>query len=305
MAKPLDEFLYRIRFSSASEDLPLVEEILAAHEIAVVAWRRDAQAPTVVLHFFTACTVERDKLRASLHRLFSGILPLLSEPIEELPEDTIRREDWSESWKRFFQAQRVSRRLVLKPSWSEWPNPDADDIILDLDPGMSFGTGRHGTTRACLEILDELALSQPGTPVLDLGCGSGILSLAAWKLGFRPVIAIDHDPDAVRVARENLDRAGAGGVSLSVGDVSAPAPAWRAPIVLANILAAVLIENAPAICSCVSTDRGPGLLVLSGILCEQYEDVKAVYARYGATELESRVRDEWQTGCFQIAHTPT
>lgn len=206
---------------------------------------------------------------------------------------TIARADWAEGWKRFFHTERVSDRLVVRPSWEKYAAKGGERVIV-LDPGMSFGTGKHETTRACLRFLDRLAAEDAGRSVLDMGCGSGILSIGAKLLGFNSVRAFDNDPDCIRAAREN---AAANGVSFPVAldDLSHPHPA--AGIVVANILAPVLIEFAPQVAA--SLDRGPGArLVLSGILDEQYPDVRAAYGALGLEERDAMLLGPWRTGLF-------
>ncbi|MBM4165218.1 MAG: methyltransferase domain-containing protein, partial [Lentisphaerae bacterium] len=114
----------------------------------------------------------------------------------------LAREDWTESWKRFFHVERVSRRVVIRPVWESY-TAQPGEVVIDIEPGMSFGTGRHGTTRACLEFLDHISGQRAGGSMLDMGCGSGILAIGAAKLGFHPVCGFDNDPDAVAIARDN------------------------------------------------------------------------------------------------------
>ena len=112
----------------------------------------------------------------------------------------LKESDWRESWKKHFGVQRIGRALVVKPSWTQYRLKDGE-IVIEIDPGMAFGTGQHPTTAMCLRALEELV--RPGIRVLDLGCGSGILGIAAAKLGATRVLALDIDPNAVRAAREN------------------------------------------------------------------------------------------------------
>jgi len=219
----------------------------------------------------------------------------------------VERQDWAESWKRFFHTQRVSERIVVKPSWEKFAARPADCIV-EIDPGLSFGTGLHGTTRACLQFLDKWQRRQPQASVLDMGCGTGILAIAAAKLGFPRVTAMDNDPAAVRVARANTARNGvADRIECIQADVaiatvaiatSAEFKADRAyDLVLANLLAGILIQSADRITAAVSRIPGSGL-VLSGILEEQYEAVRSAYVERGFAEQESIVLDGWKTGCF-------
>ena len=161
---------------------------------------------------------------------------------------------------------------------------------------MSFGTGKHATTQACLRMLDDLAAEDPKRGVLDIGCGSGILSIAAAKLGFSPVKGIDNDPDAVRIAAENAAENGAA-ADFAVGDLALCKE--KAEVVVANVLAPVLERNAAAVAGCVR--RVPGnALVLSGILDGQYGDVRRAYEALGAVERRNLLVGEWRTGLFSF-----
>jgi ribosomal protein L11 methyltransferase len=212
--------------------------------------------------------------------------------------DSVRKQDWSECWKEHFHTFRASRRIVVKPSWEAFTPENTDDIILELDPGMSFGTGYHGTTRACLEFMDEIADETGTVSFLEAGCGSGILSLAAVKLGLSPVVAFDHDPQAVMCAKENLAAAGASQVEVSAADISEFAPGRTFEIVAANVLAHILDTHA----ECVARFVAPGgHLLLAGILTEQYPGIRARYEALGFAELRTRTINEWTSGIYRCA----
>jgi ribosomal protein L11 methyltransferase len=201
-------------------------------------------------------------------------------------------QDWAESWKRFFHVLRVSGRVVIRPTWEPYAAAPGECVI-DLDPGMSFGTGQHGTTRACLAFIDRYAAAHNGVSMLDMGCGSGILAIAAAKLGLTPVHAFDNDADAVAIARENaaLNR-----VEIAFDTCDLAANRRQAELVAANILAPVLIDQADAIAAAV---RPGGALILSGILDSQYAGVREVFTARGFSERENTLIDEWRSGFFQ------
>lgn len=192
--------------------------------------------------------------------------------LEKIPAWTVE-EIAEQNWVQLTQAQfdpiRISDRLWIVPSWHEAPAPDAINLI--LDPGMAFGTGSHPTTRLCLEWLDRHLDS--GASVLDYGCGSGILAIAAAKLGAASVSGVDIDPQAVTAARDNAER---NGVSAQFTDLEKPVRG-EYDVVVANILANPLKALAPAIAAHV---RPGGALILSGILAEQAEDLIAIYRPY-------------------------
>ncbi len=207
---------------------------------------------------------------------------------------TLARSDWAESWKRFFHVEKVSPRVVVRPSWETY-DAQAGECVITLDPGLSFGTGKHATTQACLKFLDALAAENPRRSVLDMGCGSGILAIGAKLLGFAEVRGFDNDPDCIRVSDEN---AAINGVSIpfALDDLAHPYPATD--VVVANILAPVLIQFAAQVAGSVA--QGPDArLVVSGILDEQYAAVRAAYQAQGLVEVESLLIEIWRSGLFR------
>ena len=190
--------------------------------------------------------------------------------------------DWERAWLERFRPMRFGRRLWIRPGGQPIDDPHA--VAVDLDPGLAFGTGTHPTTALCLEWLDGAELT--GREVIDFGCGSGILAIAALRLGARHAVGLDHDPQALRASRDNARRNGVAERLTLHGADARPAPA---SLVLANILANVLIELQPRLCALVAPG---GELVLSGILAEQAEQVMAAY-RGGLQFSEPRERDGW------------
>ena len=206
---------------------------------------------------------------------------------------TIPDEDWKLSYRKHFKTEVISPRLVVRPPW-EAVTPVPGQKVLTLDPGIAFGTGQHPTTRACLDAIDALAAENADRTFLDVGCGSGILSIAAALEGFRDVRGFDNDPDAVRNANENAEANGLGAL-FSDGDLSVPGTAAPADVVAANVLAPVLVCFAREVGALVNP---VGCLILSGILDEQYEEVRAAYAALGFAEVSNRLIGEWRTGLF-------
>ena len=204
---------------------------------------------------------------------------------------TVCSEDWSTSWKANFKPLRVGRRLMIVPTWEE-ARLNPDDIMLRLDPGMAFGTGGHETTRLCLELLESIMDNMPplsAPSVLDLGTGSGILAMAAVRLGAGQVNAVDIDPLAIEVARENL----------VVNDLADHVECGTTPlekltgtfdVILANILAEELVRLAPQLIRRLAPG---GMLVLSGILAEKEDFVRHGFSNGGLEYLETRRDGEW------------
>jgi ribosomal protein L11 methyltransferase len=206
-------------------------------------------------------------------------------------QDTLENADWQEAWKRFFHVERISERIVIRPSWEPY-DPKPGEAVIILDPGMSFGTGKHPTTRACLQLLDKLAQGDLSRPVLDMGCGSGILSIAAKKLGFSHVRGFDYDPDAVQVSKEN---AALNHLDIPFEPRNLADNMDEGAIVLANILGPVLIQYAKEVACAVLPG---GQLIASGILESLYPEVKAAFEAQGLIEEENLLIGEWRSGRF-------
>ena len=245
----------------------------------------------------------------------------------EIEVGDIPDEDWKFAYRRHFKTEEVGKRLVVVPEWEvedfRRKTRDGGRQMIVLDPGMAFGTGKHETTRACLEYIDELApLTPPPAPrasFLDMGCGSGILSIAAAKLGYAPVAGFDIDDEAVAASRENAAKnevevdyrtfaLGKGAVTLDSSIEAAKGiypdlalqgrrndPAARpfeaADLVVANILGPLLIAFADEIVGYVKKN-----LVISGILTELYPEVLAAFTSRGFREVSRKTLGEWSTG---------
>ena len=194
---------------------------------------------------------------------------LTGAPLPEHQIEHIADQDWERSWMDNFQPMRFGQRLWIVPSWHAAPEPDAVNLL--LDPGLAFGTGTHPTTALCLEWLDGQELT--GCTVLDFGCGSGILAIAALLLGAPHAVGTDIDPQALEASRDNASRNGIDPVRFPV-HLPADLPQQAADVVVANILAGPLVALAPQIISLV---KPGGRLALSGILAEQAEEVRSAY----------------------------
>ncbi|MEO6569749.1 MAG: 50S ribosomal protein L11 methyltransferase [Opitutaceae bacterium] len=200
--------------------------------------------------------------------------------------------DWRDSYKAHFKAWRFGR-LHWVPIWQKGTfRLPPNDSVLWLDPGLAFGTGNHETTRLCIERLVVLAEKSTRGHVVDAGCGSGILALSAALLGFADVVAFDNDPEAVRVSEENAALNGlTGRVKFFTGDLVSGLVGRHGDIVLANIQADVLMRFAPQLLAAVAP---AGALVLSGILAEENEKVRAAFAAAAAGwKIDSRLMGEW------------
>ncbi len=218
-------------------------------------------------------------------------------PMPEPQFRILREEDWAHAWKKFYKPMRIGRRVVLKPSWEEFVG-EPDDLIVELDPGMAFGTGLHPTTRLCVAALE--ATVRPGDQVLDVGTGSGVLSIVAAKLGASAIVATDIDPIAVSVTRENVEINGltlAPDGLIDVRQESIPSGmAGRFQAVVANILAEVIAglfdssyENVPL----AEPLAENGTMILSGIIEERAHLVEEAAARHGLSVVGREQEGDW------------
>lgn len=214
--------------------------------------------------------------------------PLRAQPIEE--------QDWAEAWKRYYTIQAIGKRTVIVPSWLEYAS-NPSEIIIHLDPGMAFGTGLHPTTRLCLALLEDYV--KPGMEILDLGCGSGILAIAAAHHGAGPIHAVDTDPIAVEATIANAERNSvAHKIIATEGTLGSGAMQKREgfELIVANILARVLAGLAVDLQAALA----PGaVLISSGIIAEREDEVALAYAAAGLTRIERRQEGDW----IALVHT--
>jgi ribosomal protein L11 methyltransferase len=193
-------------------------------------------------------------------------------------------DDWAERWREFHAAVTVGGRVHVRAPWHPAPAPALLDVV--IDPAQAFGTGAHATTRMCLDLLLSL---EPGGAVVDLGCGSGVLAIAAAKLGFGPVLAVDHDPLAIDATRANAQ---VNGVEIETrrSDLLRDGPAPAAPIVLANLLGPLLRRLAAV---GFGDGERPRALIASGLLGTEGDEIAAAFARRGLAERSRRADGEW------------
>lgn len=247
--------------------------------VTVTGWLAEAGA-------LEAQRLDLDRRLAELRTLGLGTV--------ELPAlRWVQEEDWANAWKAYFKPLRVGQRTVVIPSWERY-DLQAGDVPLYLDPGMAFGTGTHATTALCLAWLEELVT--PGARVVDAGTGSGILAIAAAKLGAGSVLAFDPDPVAVRVAEENAARNGVTDqVATIAGLIDSPAVInWAASgqpmLVVANIIASIIESICPDIARLLGEG---GRLVASGIIAEKKDGVLHAMQAAGLTPVEVREEGGW------------
>jgi ribosomal protein L11 methyltransferase len=236
-----------------------------------------------------------EEIEGTLHKLEEALFYLgMIQPLPAPVYQQIADQNWMEAWKQHYQPIRIGERLLILPAWMD--SPELNRVAIKIDPGMAFGTGTHPTTQLCLELMELLLchpersegsprrggdsslplVAQNDTTVIDIGCGSGILSIAALKLGARNVLGVDIDPESIVNARANADKNGVGEeLILGVGSVqeilAGMFPFASAPLIIANILAPVIVRLFDA--GLAQLIEAGGEIILSGILQEQEKDV--------------------------------
>jgi len=199
----------------------------------------------------------------------------------------VTEEDWSDEWKQYFHVTRVGKHIVIKPSWEDYA-PEPEDVVLELDPGMAFGTGTHPTTVLVLEALEKMI--RPDTTVFDVGTGSGILAMTAAKLGAKNVKAVDIDGVAVRTAKENIEKAGMQDrIEVRQGDLL-HGTEGKADVIVANILADIIIMLLPDIPGKL---KEGGLFFASGIIEDYQQDVTEAAEKAGLRVKETTRIKDW------------
>lgn len=229
---------------------------------------------------------DKDRLR-QIEVLLALIGQALPKGLPEPRLQPVGASDWATSWKEHFHVVRIGRRFVIKPSWRDY-TPTAEDIVIEIDPGLAFGSGLHPTTQLCLKIFEEMALTDQ--ELFDVGTGSGILSIAALKLGASWVRAVDVDDIAIRVANENFELNGlTGRVETAVGSATDKGGRdW--PLVVANILAHILIEIMPDLAAALAPT---GTLILSGMIADQEQDVSQAAQAQGLEIVNRYSHEDW------------
>lgn len=195
--------------------------------------------------------------------------------------------DWAHSWKAYYKPAKIGEKIVVKPTWEEYEKSD-DDIVIELDPGMAFGTGTHETTSMCIVELERYV--KPDSVVFDIGCGSGILSIAAAKLGAKHVLGVDLDEVAVKVSKENVDENNVSDiVEIKYGNLM-DVVSDKADIVVANIMADIIKILAKDVKNFLKED---GVFISSGIILDKIEEVKSALVENKFEVIGVRTQGEW------------
>lgn len=270
---PSTKALWRLTVRAPVEDEEAINERFLAITGSYPATRQLPRSRTVHVEAYFKSRVQTQAAR----RLLKPYKPQVS---------VLPYENWAESWKRNFPVQRIGRRIIIKPSWRTHRARNGQAVI-ELDPGMSFGTGQHATTRFCLKMIERLAA--PARSLLDVGTGSGILSIAAAKLGCSPICAVDNDPIAVRIARENA-RLNGTRFPIRVAALQELITAKENDIVAANILADVLLAYRRKLAALVAED---GFLILAGILTREAPQVRRAFTSLRFKVVACETKGNW------------
>ena len=269
-----------------SSDVDVVAEVLGRFSYGGVAIEEQGSqaAVRVFLPIDNSLAERRSKLEEGLAQL------VLKNPLKLHERESVEQ-DWETSWKKHYKTLAIGERLIIKPSWLDY-TATPEQVVIEIDPGMAFGTGQHATTRVCLLALERHL--RPGMVVLDLGTGSGILAIAAAKLGASQVLALEINPAAVAVARSNAE---ANGVSDLMAVALGTLPkykTWRRnfDLVIANITARVIDELSEPL---VSSLKPQGILIAGGIIEECLEGVSMRLEEAGARIIDILSDEEWRT----------
>ena len=289
-----DELLFCIPLEDPSGEFETASEFLNALELDFSSYfdRENCSVRHTVYHQSPEAASEcREQIQA--------LLPMWQELGVSLSMGetfTLQKSEWADAWKRYFKPIEISERLLVRPSWLD-DAPKPDQKVLEINPGMSFGTGQHATTLFCLKQIDKQAGGNKS--LLDAGWGSGILAIAGALLDYGHIDAFDFDPDAVEVAKENIALNNLSGrIVPQIGNAADwQGRAEKYDVVCANILGHLLISFRFNIVNWVAPG---GTLVLAGILERDFDNVSAAYAELGFTEIERFTDREWTGGVFRI-----
>lgn len=240
----------------------------------------------LITGYFDDCNIEEvaSNLKESIENLLDFDIPI---GLNEVSHKAIYASDWENEWKKYFKPFRLGNRIVIKPSWETFETKE-DDLVIEIDPGNAFGSGTHETTSMCIEMIEKYM--KPSDTVIDVGCGSGILAIAAGKLGAKEIIAVDIDENAVNTARENLRLNGLSERSdVRHGDLIKVVPE-KAELVVANIIADIIVRLSDDVESIMKPDA---LFVSSGLILDKVDWVIEELKKRQFEIVEVMKKGEW------------
>ncbi|MGC3958200.1 MAG: 50S ribosomal protein L11 methyltransferase [Verrucomicrobiota bacterium] len=293
------ETIWKTSITTTAEAEDAVAELLATHVAPSPSAYTDVETGVTTVSAYA--TKPPANLTATKAALAAGLKQLkhfgLSVGSGRISFVKLPRENWADSWKRHFPALEIGKALLVKPSWIKRKLKPGQKLVV-LDPGLSFGTGQHPTTGFCLREIARFAKAEKPRSFLDMGTGSGILAIAAVKLGFVPVEAFDFDPQCVKVSHDNARRNRVEKqIRITQADLTKlpRRAAKQYDFVCANLLANLLIAERDRILARVKPD---GVLVVAGILKREFSEVQSVYEAAGWQLVASKIEKEWRSGTF-------
>lgn len=290
----MEDLLYCCSFSDASHDPGITAELLSA-----MGWdfssRLDAETGETWQTLYFSARKEAEDAKVKLEEL-RPIWNELEISFGDVKISELKKENWAESWKIHFKPMEISERLAITPPWETFPAKENQKVII-LNPGLSFGTGQHATTKFCLAKLDEAAAELPeNASMLDAGCGSGILAIAAVKLGWTDVYAFDIDSDAVRISQENAAENNVDSIHFATAPLlEYSCEKKQFDCIAANILSSALIAGKNKLLSMLKPE---GTLILAGIQDKEFEIVKNTFCSSGCELISSAEENGWRGGMF-------
>lgn len=293
------EIIWKTSIATTAEAEDAVAELLAMHVGPSPSAYTDVETDVTTVSAYS--TKPPANLAATQAALQAGLKQLkhfgLNIGVAKIKIAKLPRENWADSWKRHFPALEIGKALLVKPSWIKRKLQPGQKLVV-LDPGLSFGTGQHPTTGFCLREIARHATGKKPRSFLDMGTGSGILAIAAVKLGYVAVEAFDYDPQCVKVSRDNARRNRVEAkIHITQADLTKlPRHAKQQfEFVCANLLANLLISERDRILARVKPD---GVLVIAGILKREFSEVQSVYETAGWKLIASKIENEWRSGTF-------
>lgn len=270
------------------DNIPLSEDDKKKMYVDIIEELPDQDDANTYIYFYISEQEDIDKRLEEIKEAIEEIRDFVDIGEASISVQLTDEEDWANNWKQYFKPFKVDDNIVIKPTWEVYESDDENDIIIEIDPGMAFGSGTHETTSLCIQALNKYL--KKDSLVYDVGCGSGILGIVASKLGAQEVICVDIDVNAVKVAKENVEiNKVKHNVTVHQGNLL-QAATGKADLVVANILADVIIMLTKDIRTYIAEN---GLFISSGIIQEKAESVRAELLRNNFEVVETIKKGEW------------